>query len=424
MVIKRIQALAWWIRDREKRNVALDANQFDAAALQAAMASKRVEEERSEAEATVKDLGQFHPDDFNMHESAFLNLLAQMRGAVGEPLRYIACAQVAPADFVDTVEERMYQLPLNGPAFEEDNRAVYRKLKSFLIKTPSYAWIESYDSTENGRDAYLTWLEHYNGEGELSKRTAMAKAKIDQAHYKSEKSMSFENYTSVLTKCFTTLSKDEDQAYSDRQKVEKLLKGIKCSDGELIAAKAVIDQTYPRDFAGACAYFSSQVARVHGPTLNEYQRQRSKRRYVSAAGSDRGGRARGRFGGRGGGRYGRGGRGGRGGRQGGRGNQFNGVNISDPYRLFTGNEWQQLGPQGQAYVRSLREQQSGGGRGDYRGGGGGCQEGREGRRGVSSAHVEGQHQEVQADGAVSERGAQNGRGFGRGRYGGRVGGRG
>jgi hypothetical protein len=66
-------------------------------------------------------------------------------------------------------------------------------------------------------------MAHYNGEGKLSKRTAIVKAKLDQLHYKNKRSMSFEKCTEVMTKCFNTLHKDPDQCYSDRQKVEKLL---------------------------------------------------------------------------------------------------------------------------------------------------------------------------------------------------------
>ena len=57
--------------------------------------------------------------------------------------------------------------------------------------------------------------------------------------------MSFEKVMEIMTKCFNTLHKDPDQRYLDCQKVEKLLKTIKCQEGELLAGKVVIDQNYP-----------------------------------------------------------------------------------------------------------------------------------------------------------------------------------
>jgi hypothetical protein len=100
---------------------------------------------------------------------------------------------------------------------------------------------------ENRRNAYLAWIAHYNGKGELSKRTALAKkAKLETLHYKSEWSMSFERCMEIMTKCFNTFHKDPDQRYTDQQKVEKLLKAIRCTDPELIAAKIFIGNQHGR----------------------------------------------------------------------------------------------------------------------------------------------------------------------------------
>ena len=159
-----------------------------------------------------------------------------------------------------------------------------------------------------------------------------------------------------MTKCFNTLHKDIDQRYSDRQKVEKLLKAIRCQDAELLAAKSIIDQQYPRDFVGACAYFSQQVARIHGPAQLEYRQSRNKKRGIYAVDSraGRGGRARGRFGQR----SGRGGRNyqGRGGRAHTTRNSINGIDVTDPNRNFTAQEWEALAPNGgRTIVLQMRE---------------------------------------------------------------------
>ena len=72
-------------------------------------------------------------------------------------------------------------------------------------------------------------MAHYNGEGELSKPTAIVKAKLNQLYYKNERSTSFEKCAKVMMKCFNVLHKDPDQHYSNWQQVEKLLKAIKCA---------------------------------------------------------------------------------------------------------------------------------------------------------------------------------------------------
>ena len=421
VVVKRLQTLVWWVRDHQKRGLTVNAADFTVQEMNQAAEMKGLKREMADKEPSVSDLGKFDPDDFDAYEDAFLNLLAQTYGVIHEPLRYVVRSDVAPDTFATTEEQQMYQFPLAGNSFELDNQSVYRKLKAFLIDSPGWAWIEPHDTAEDGRAAYMAWTAHYNGEGELSKRTAIAKAKLDQLHYKNERSMSFEKCTEVMTKCFNTLHKDPDQRYSDRQKVEKLLKAIKCQEGELLAAKVVIDQQYPRNFAGACGYFSQQVARIHGPAQLEYKQQRGKKRgiYAIDARAGRGGRGRGRTGSRGG----RGGRGGRG-----RGNSvnthvINGIDVTDPMRNFTAQEWETLGPANRALVMEMRNRASGrngtGSRGRGRGRGRGDDNG--GRSvNVSSVTFEDESQEHnsgQPDGTRSDRAGRNGRGFGRGAYG-------
>ena len=81
--------------------------------------------------------------------------------------------------FVDEFEERIFQMTITGPDFNSDNRTVYRNLKDFLVSAAVYAWIERHDKTENGRKAFKAWVDHYNGTGDLSKRTALAKSKLE-----------------------------------------------------------------------------------------------------------------------------------------------------------------------------------------------------------------------------------------------------
>ena len=307
--------------------------------LNQAAIDKRLHKELAEQEPTTKDLGKFDPDDFDTYEDAFINLLKQKYGILKEPLAYVMHPEEVPEEFETAEEHRMFQLPLEGNAFELDNLTVYRELKTFLINSPVWAWIESFDKSEDGCATFQAWTDHYNDKGELIKCTAMAKAKLEQIHYKNKHILSFEKVTEIMTKCFNTLHKDVDQCYSDHQKVEKLLKAIQCQDAELIASKSIIDQQFPCNFIGACSFFSTQVARVHGPAQLEYKNARNRKRgiYAVDSQSQQGGCGRGHYGG-----CGHGGRG----RQGGRHDQpttINGIDILNPSHSFTRQEWEALG---------------------------------------------------------------------------------
>jgi hypothetical protein len=96
-----------------------------------------------------------------------------------------------------------------------------------------------------GMTAYQAWIAHYNGEGELSNRTALAtKTKLENLHYKSKRSMSFERCTEIM-KCFNTLHKDPDQRYSDRRRKLKsssrlyVVPTLNLSRGESLRGKPI-----------------------------------------------------------------------------------------------------------------------------------------------------------------------------------------
>ena len=244
------------------------AADFNAAAMHMSMEHKHIKKECGMTNASVKDLNKFNPDDFDVHEDAFLNLLAHTHGAHNEPICYIVHLMDVPMEFIDMVEEHMFQLPLVGLRFEEDNCVLFRKLKAFLIDTAGCIWIELFNVLKDGRSAFGAWSDHYNGCGKMSKCTALAQACIDSLQYKNECSMSFKKYTEFLTKVFTTLEKDKEEQLSNHQKVEQLIKGINTGDAKLQASKAVIMQNYLR-LIGACAYFSQQVSLLHGGTKLE-----------------------------------------------------------------------------------------------------------------------------------------------------------
>jgi hypothetical protein len=125
-VIKHLQTLIWWIHDQKKQNLPLEAANFNADMLEETAALKQFRSEQAtRREPPVTALATFqHPDDFDTHEDAFLNLLAQSFGVIKEPLRYIVHSGTAPTTFVTNEEQRMYRFLLHGPSYELDNQSV------------------------------------------------------------------------------------------------------------------------------------------------------------------------------------------------------------------------------------------------------------------------------------------------------------
>ena len=157
--------------------------------------------------------------------------------------------------------------------------------------------------------------------------------------------MPFEKYSRIPTRNFATIYSDPDQNKMARKKVEVLLNGIKTVDTKLIACKAIISQNYASDFTGACSHLPAQVARFHEGAHMDIKRYKRRIPKVSCGVRGRGG-VRGCDSWMHGGRDGDegGGRDKRGGRSGGISQTvINGVDVLNPTRHFTANEWTRLG---------------------------------------------------------------------------------
>ena len=119
-----------------------------------------------------------------------------------------------PNEFEHEAEERMYQVPLAGDTYIEDNKMVNLKLKQYLIETNGWAWIENFDMSQNGQAAYQAWIEHYNGASELDKCTKQAKAELESIVYKHEHALPFKQFSGEIKQCITMINKNPDKAMS------------------------------------------------------------------------------------------------------------------------------------------------------------------------------------------------------------------
>jgi hypothetical protein len=100
VTIKKLQGLVFWIKDNMIRGQELDLDDFTTAVLRESMTRKSLKQsETPKDEPSVKELDKFDPAYFEVHEDAFLNLLAQMREALQEPLHYVVHPDEEPDEF-------------------------------------------------------------------------------------------------------------------------------------------------------------------------------------------------------------------------------------------------------------------------------------------------------------------------------------
>ena len=432
MQIKRLQALVYWVKDNTNRGIEIDPDMWTAEEMARAMDRKESEYNYGKIDVDLIDPGKCQTDfAWDNWQIAFVNKLSATMGAAKFPIDYVVRPEIDDEyEPVNDDEQRRYQIPLTGENFKRDNKLVYTLLKSACIKTDAWTWIQSYDRTSNGRQAWLALVAHYDGTGELNKRVERAKEEISRLHYKDEKVFPFERYITKLKENFYILSKDKSEALTGKQQVDCLMRGIRSSDTSITSAKINIFQSYRSDFDGAVNFMSGLVANLHASAQLDYANRNSagnKRRYVSATDST-GGRGRARTGGRSGQRGGRHSGRGRDNRGSGRGRGeyrrtfANNVDISDPHRNFSADEWERLGTM-RSYVLQLREGGRGGraNRGDNRSGNNTST-----NRATSSVSTTNNNNESNDNATtgggnsvvseITERGSQNGRSFGRGAY--------
>jgi hypothetical protein len=365
MQIKRVQALVFWVKDHEKRQVKIDPEMWNAEELCATLARKEADHNFEKIDIDIVDPGKCQTDfGWDAWQIAFMNKLNATMRAAKVPLAYVVCPEIEARIYVfeDEQEERMYQMPLSGENFKRDNKLVYNMLKSACIKTDTWTWIQDHDKSSNGRKAWLALVGHsYDGTGELNKRLEHAKEEISRLHYKDEQAFPFERFVTKLKENFFILCKDKDEALTGKQQVDVMMKGIRSTDASIVAAKTNIYKDFCSDFAGATNFLSGLISNLHpAAQLNYANRHSGKKRYIRAVDSrdQRGGRGRFRRGGRTGERGA--GRGHAGGHGGNRQMQINGVDVTDPTRNFTAEECERLGT-ARSYVTQQRARTGRGG---------------------------------------------------------------
>lgn len=393
--IRALKALSFWLNELTQLGEPLDASLWTIEKREEIEDRMRAEGDKPETKPTLSDVKKWSSIEYDACMASFRAYLAQLG------LEHICRDAVPPSTFADDRERRLYSLRFDTPEGQEADRSGFRQLKLYLVDTDAWSWIKPYEKGEKGRAAFLALDRYYSGPGEVNKRVAYAKAQLKKAHWKSETSYPFETFVSNIRSAFATLDRVSDEKYSERKKVEYLQQVITPTENRLVTHVQILSVQYPKDFDGALTHMSTEIAKVYAGV--QQQQESKKRRAISDVNTRGGGRGRGNEGGRGGGRGnpgggrgnpgggrggGRGGRGGRSGRGRGRGGRsgrggpgsqasygsggtfLSDIDVSNPHRTFTAEEYQTLQANNQwQFVLMARNQQNRGGGGGYQQGG-------------------------------------------------------
>ena len=89
------------------------------------------------------------------------------------PLIYVIRPDQPPDDPTED-EQIIHHAPLAGSGFKLDNETVHRLLTELTSGTDAASWLKQHQRTQNGRGAWKTLSDHYDGRAEGDRRIVVA----------------------------------------------------------------------------------------------------------------------------------------------------------------------------------------------------------------------------------------------------------
>ena len=263
---KCFQALVYWVTDCHRRGLAVTEADFTAAVRDEYLELVRIAVQNEETE----DKTEIPPalKDKNWEDWCILlqNYLMAQKSVDNIPLYYVIHPNLAVGVTIASLsrdQQLVYAAPLTGPAFNVDNKKVFRILNSLTVGENATNWISStLKRTQNGRAAMQALRDHYDGTDGRYKRKTQAAATLEVLHYSHEHAMPFQTFSSKMKKAFDTLAICDPPGVSDSSQVQQLLDKIKTTNSLLIAAIANIRMNHVRynTFDKAAMELSLQIA--------------------------------------------------------------------------------------------------------------------------------------------------------------------
>ena len=159
----------------------------------------------------------------------FTNCLSTIPGVYGIPLSYVICENNDPQhdqDFgKDFTQEMISCATLHGANSRADSQKVHQLLKNYLVVESAEQWIRDIEHLNNGRCDMQALRNHYQGEGNASRRIATAEKLKETLHYKSERSLTFTTFLDHMQKMFN-IFQEEGEELSENAELRELFKWV------------------------------------------------------------------------------------------------------------------------------------------------------------------------------------------------------
>jgi hypothetical protein len=200
------------------------------------------------------------------------NLNSQMNEN-GVPLSYIVRDD---HDYIDAdlitmneLQRKVAQAPLNGRQFLIDSSRVFTILTTWTAGHPSNTFLETYETSQDGRKSYICLKNHYDGQHERESRCAKARQALQTAYFHQETSrFSLENYCMKMQSAYNILQQAGIH-YPESEQVQMFLSKIQGNEAIKII---VLNDPECTTLEGATSKFSKlyhQSVTTKSGTVND-----------------------------------------------------------------------------------------------------------------------------------------------------------
>jgi len=257
-------------------------------------------------------------------------------------------------------QSRIRRTRHDGPAYQQDNIAVWAIIRHVAHGGPAWAWVSSFGRHQNGRAAYRALKTRYFGDSFATRAVTKADGTIENLYWDGRaKNYPLKKFFEQLNKAYTDLD-ENGEPITAAKKVRRLLQRIRDPCLEAAKNSIMLTDAHKENLEASMSHLAQALDMIKTTTVST--RNISTTQTHGGRGQGRGGRGRGRGNARGG-RFGRGGRG-RGRGRGGCG--ASAFDPNDPGRSYSPPEWRSLSIEEQARCRAARAETAAAGRARHR----------------------------------------------------------
>jgi hypothetical protein len=239
---KRLITFCFWAKRHSRLGEPIAANLFTPQALETYTTMMTLTSK--EDDTGIKSPGEFKKDTkWKTFKEGLITYLNGLKGKHNIPLAYVIREDEVPQvnQAFQTEHHRLIAItPLLGVEYDEDNGRVFDILKSLLVNGPAWTWMRAYNNTRNGHQAWISLVNHFEGDAEWDRVKDHAYSSIAAAKdYGDRKKFSLETYVTIHQDAYADLEQ-YGEVVSQEKWVRDLLVGIKDNSPAANAAKGTI----------------------------------------------------------------------------------------------------------------------------------------------------------------------------------------